>query len=402
MARRMSETAAHLVDSVIPEIPTRQWVLSVPAPLRFLIAYDTDALNAVLEAFTKTVFSWLRKKKDKEAGTIPASSTAYPGAVTFIQRFGSALNLNTHMHTVFSDGVFIKNASGFVSFHRTGAPTLEEIRAITEKIARRVHRWLEKRMQDSGDDEGFGQKEPLLASCYGASIRYLTALGPKAGQPLMRVFSTPPKGNNDREERTVAGFNLHISIPVEAKDRRGLERQLRYMGRPPLSEERLTKTADGRIVVKLKSAWGDGTTHHILQPLEFLERLVALVPPPRKNQVRYHGVFAPNSSLRGKIVLAPKPTEPQPQTAPAEAAQPRHPTRKRLGWAKLMARVFGIDVLECPRCKSKLQVLSFITEPDVITNILKSLKMATAPPETARSSFKSEQTDFIYEYDYAQ
>jgi hypothetical protein len=65
MARRMSETAWHLVDSVIPEIPTRQWVLSVPPPLRFLMAYDSDALNAVHQIFVNTVFSWLRKKGKK-------------------------------------------------------------------------------------------------------------------------------------------------------------------------------------------------------------------------------------------------------------------------------------------------------------------------------------------------
>jgi len=401
MARRMSETAAYLVEAVVPEIPTRQWVLSVPAPLRFLIAYDNEALKVVLDAFIKTVSSWLRKKA-KEDGAASQRQRAYAGAVTFIQRFGSALNLNTHMHTVFSDGVFVENASGFVTFHRTPAPTLEEIRAITEKIVRKVHRWLEKQAEEAGDAETFAEKEPLLAACYGASIRYLTALGSQAWQPLMRVFSTPPEGKSDRDERTVAGFNLHVSIPIEAHDRRGLERQLRYMGRPPLSEERLTKTADGRIVVRLKSAWGDGTTHQILQPLEFIERLVALVPPPRKNQVRYHGVFAPNASLREEIVPTPESGEPQPKTAPVEAAKPGHPTRKRLGWAKLMARVFGIDVIECPRCKSKLQVLSFITEPDVIKNILKSLGMATAPPEMARSGFKSEQTDFVYDYDYAQ
>jgi len=67
-----------------------------------------------------------------------------------------------------------------------------------------------------------------------------------------------------------------------------------------------------------------------------------------------------------------------------------------------MARVFGIDVLQCPRCKSKLQVLSFITEPGPIKDILTALKMPTAPPETARSSFRSEQADFKYEYDYAE
>ena len=76
-----------------------------------------------------------------------------------------------------------------MSFHRTPAPTLEETRDITEKVARRMHSWLEKRMQDSGgQDAAFGEKEPLLAACYAASIRYLTALGQRAGQPLMRVL----------------------------------------------------------------------------------------------------------------------------------------------------------------------------------------------------------------------
>ena len=79
LARRMSETAVRLVDSVIPEIPTRQWVLSVPAPLRYLIAYDNEALNVVVNAFTGTVFSYLRRK-----AKIPKSEL-HPGAITFIQ-----------------------------------------------------------------------------------------------------------------------------------------------------------------------------------------------------------------------------------------------------------------------------------------------------------------------------
>ena len=84
MALRMSETAAHLVDSVIPEIPTRQWVLSVPAPLRFLMAYDSEVLSVVVNTFVNNVFAWLRKKA-KRNGAIDKSSQAYPGAVTFVQ-----------------------------------------------------------------------------------------------------------------------------------------------------------------------------------------------------------------------------------------------------------------------------------------------------------------------------
>lgn len=394
MVRRMSETAAHLVDSVIPEIPTRQWVLSVPAPLRFLMAYDSEVLNVVLNTFLNTVFAWLRKKA-KSQGAIDNASQAYPGAVTFVQRFGSALNLNVHLHCQFSDGVFIENDSGFVSFHRTPSPTLEETREISEKVARRMHKWLQKRMQDS-DEQAFGHEEPLLAACYASSIRYLTALGQRAGQPLMRVIDGPEKPfDTERAARTVAGYNLHVSIPIIGSDRRGLERQLRYMGRPPLSEERLSKTADGKLRVKLKSAWSDGTSSIILTPMEFLERLVAIVPPPRKNLIRYAGVFAPNSHLRQKIV-------PKQENSPGEKPEDgKHPTtRKYWAWAKLLARVFEIDILECPRCKSQMQTIAFITDPKAIRDILTSLKMATAPPEPEKSQFVMEQDEFFYEVDY--
>ena len=88
---------------------------------------DSEALNVVLAAFTKTVFSWLRKKAKKN-GVLEDGSSAHPGGISFIQRFGSSLNLNVQMHAVFSNGVFIENASSAVKFHRTPAPTLEEIR----------------------------------------------------------------------------------------------------------------------------------------------------------------------------------------------------------------------------------------------------------------------------------
>ncbi len=171
------------------------------------------------------------------------------------------------------------------------------------------------------------------------------------------------------------------------------------MGRPPLSEQRLSKTADGKLRVKLKSPWSDGTSSIILTPMEFLERLVAIVPPPNKNMIRYSGVFASNSRLRKQIV-------PKPEDEACEEPKPsKHPTtKKHWSWAKLMRRVFEIDVRECPRCKSQMQTISFITEGRVIRDILASLKMATAPPEPNPSQFKNEQDDFFSEpeYDYSQ
>src|SRR2546425_11510403 len=100
--RRMSDTAAHLVARVFPRVPVRQWVLSLPYALRYRLAYDARMVSDVLSIFTKTVFGSLIRRS-REFGAI---RNAQCGAVTFIQRFGSALNLNLHLHMLAIDGVY--------------------------------------------------------------------------------------------------------------------------------------------------------------------------------------------------------------------------------------------------------------------------------------------------------
>jgi len=380
LARRMSETSARLVDSVIPRIPTRQWVLSVPAPLRYLIAYDHNALNAVLSAFTGSLFSYLRKKAKQYGGKVLEAIDYYPSSVTFIQRFGSALNLNVHLHSQVSDGVHIRCGDNKIHFIRVPSPSIDEIRAITLKIARRVHRYLEKRM-DELEANGLLEKEPLLAKCYAASISHQSALGRNAGKLLMRLISHDLIKGERLEDHNVMGFNLHASLAIEAHDRPGLERTLRYMGRPPLSAEHLKLAPDGeRLLLTLKSPWRDGTSKIILTPFELLERLVAIVPPPKKNLIRYHGIFGPNAKLREEIV----------ENGARQSESTNSNKVCRPDFAKLMARVFEIDVLECPRCHSPMQLISFITDSKVIKDILKSLKMTTAPPEPVKPAVSVE------------
>jgi hypothetical protein len=365
----MSETAVRLVDTLIPEIPTCQWVLSLPAPLRYLVAYDNNALNAVLSAFTGCLFSYLRRKAKKSGGSTLGADDYYPGAVTFIQRFGSALNLNLHMHSQVSDGVYVRYGNNKLHFIRVAPPSLEETKEITLKIAHRVHRYLESRM---GDFDAFLDREPLLAKCYAASLRYLSALGQNAGKPLLRLISPDLIKEDSIDERTVMGFNLHASEAIEAHDRKGLERTIRYMGRPPLSVDRLKIAPDAKhLVLTLKSPWRDGTNKILLTPFDLLERLVALIPPPRKNLIRYHGFFGPSAEIRGALV-------PSTQSNPNESLSIKV---SRSGFAKLLFRVFEIDVLECPRCHSRMQTISFIRDPKAIKDILTSLKMTTAPPE---------------------
>ena len=98
------------------------------------------------------------------------------------------------------------------------------------------------------------------------------------------------------------GFNLHAGVRIEADDRVGRERLLRYCMRAPLSLERLSVLRDGRIAYKLQRPWRGGETHRVMQPIELLARLSALVPPPRHPLIRFHGVLAPHSSLRRSVV----------------------------------------------------------------------------------------------------
>ena len=86
--RRMADTAAFLVDRVLPVAPVRQWVLSLPFALRYRLAYDSKLAAAVLQLFIRSVFASLRRRARKRWG----NATYECGAVTFIQRFGDALN----------------------------------------------------------------------------------------------------------------------------------------------------------------------------------------------------------------------------------------------------------------------------------------------------------------------
>lgn len=184
------------------------------------------------------------------------------------------------------------------------------------------------------------------------------------------------------------GFDLDASVRVPAHDRKRLEGLLRYMLRPPLSRSRLERLTDGRYRVKLKKAWSDGTTHIVLDGVELMGRLAAPIPPPRAHLTRHFGVFAPRAKLRREIVPQSEPqaagcgcsgSEGSRCETTARAEQGR---QRRLTWAALLARVFAIDVLACPRCKSRMQRVEWVTRPEQIRAVLK----ATGPPDDAEAA----------------
>jgi hypothetical protein len=154
------------------------------------------------------------------------------------------------------------------------------------------------------------------------------ANGPRASRWIVRIGDEMECGYAEMQPggrccASIEGFSVHAGVGVPARDRIGLERLLRYAARPPLSNQRLSLLPDGRLLYKLKRRWSDGTTHVIYEPMELMERLAALEPPPRFNVTRYFWVLAPAATFRPLIVPDGVPTiAPGHQGCPGEAGTP--------------------------------------------------------------------------------
>ena len=164
-------------------------------------------------------------------------------------------------------------------------------------------------------------------------------------------------------------FSLHAGVAARADQRDKLERLCRYICQPAVSERRFSLTPNGNVRYELKTPYRDGTTHVIFEPLDFIAKLAALVPPPRANLTRFHGVFAPNSRYRARVVPG-RQVQHNEQDSPGEEATPAE-RRASMTWAQRLKRVFGIDIETCPACGGAVHIVACIEDPDVIEKILK-------------------------------
>jgi hypothetical protein len=256
--------------------------------------------------------------------------------------------------------------------------------------------------------EGSGYLDPRLASLVEAFFFSRTP----------PVATRSPEAQHGMEEEegaalggkalcaSVQGFSLHAAQAVGAQDREALERLLRYGLRAPFAQERLSVREDGKVVYRLRRPWPNdrGATHLVLDPLDFLRRLAALVSFPYEHQTRYHGIFANRCKLRSLLPPPPRrenlpgietdrgaappvdgDTSTQRQSPPCASDRP---ARSRAPWARLLRRVLHVDALSCPKCSTHLRavpmvVLAFLTDPDVVTRILHHLGLPAAPPAIA-------------------
>ena len=369
-ARRMVETAATLVDEVLPKAPYRQWVLTVPFRLRLLLARRPDAVTAVLGLFLRQVGNLLRRKA-RAMGVTGGQG----GSVTFVQRFGDALNLHVHFHAVLPHGVFTSGREGLSVFHQVPPPTDEEVLDVCRRTQEAVLRWMDRAGLLNLEEEAPDGLAQLQAHALQASLGFVRDFPVSAPRPKRLCAA-------------VEGFPLHANVHLHPHDREGLERLLRYGARPNFSLARLGRLPDGRVTYQLKRPLPNGVQTLLLPPLTFLARLCAMVPPPRAHLVRYHGVFAPNAKARPSVVTqapGPKPnaTQHTPQPGP------------RLDWAPLLKRVYPVDVLQCPRCNGRLKVLCVLTHPPVLKRLLAHLNLPSQPAPRASPRFHPEQLPLL-------
>ena len=146
-----------------------------------------------------------------------------------------------------------------------------------------------------------------------------------------------------------------------------------FTPRPALSTKRLSLTRNGQVRYELKTPWRNGTTHVIFEPLDFISRLVALVPRPRVNLTRFHGVFAPNSKYRSRVTPARRGKRKKRYQA-NDIDQTHAEKRASMTWAKRLKRVFDLDVETCDKCGGDVRIIASIEDPVVIQKILAHLE----------------------------
>ena len=262
---------------------------------------------------------------------------------------------------LFLDGVYVDHPNGTARFRWVKAPTSQELTQLAHTIAHRVGRFLERQGLLERDAENSylasdaGGRRPDDATA-GAFDHLPHRRRPQAGRKVFTLQTLPACDEPfDDGVGKVAGFSLHAGVAARADERKKLERLCRYISRPAVSEKRLSLTPNGNIRYQLKTPYRDGTTHVIFEPLDFIARLAALVPKPRVNLTRFHGVFAPNSKHRALVTPAKRGKGNKPEAV--DEPQERTPAERRasMTWAQRLKRVFNIDIETCRACGGAVQ-----------------------------------------------
>lgn len=324
------------------------WLL--PKRLRWFLHRRPDLAGEAGKILAREIDLHYRGRKGPDA----------PAQVQFIQRFGSSLNLHLHIHAVVSDGAFRKE-SGLLGgerliFERGSEPSAGELAAMVESVRRKTLR------------------------------------------RFVRLGAIPAETARELRSWEHSGFSLHAATAVKQGDRAGLERLLYYCARPALAATRLTYAKDKDLALYEARDKRSGAKTMVFTPLEFLGRVARLIPPARKNVVRYYGALGPNSPLRPLIVAEAVRCsgKSQPGLLGAVLKQAGEAvSASARAWAVCLSRVFEVDPLICGNCGGRLEPVAVIVEEAELVRLLGHLGLSTGYPKTApaRSPPKERNVD---------
>ncbi len=321
-AKRGSELAAFLADHVLENVGHAQWVFTIPKMLRPLF-FRKRELRGVLPRI-----AWHTVRELMAAAA--EEPQLRPGMVSVIQTFGDQINPNPHVHALVSRGGWTRE-DRFIPI-----PYVDPL-AAQELLRHKLFTFLLR-------EELITQGRVELLSSWRHS-----------------------------------GFSVHNTVLVAPGDHKAVEALIRYMMRPPVSLARLRLLPGSDEVLHFPKRGGDdpgSSKPERIDAMDYVARVLAQIPPPRKHLVRYHGFYS--NCARGKRrprsqdALANTDTQQQ-QPAPLPPVAPA--LRKR--WADLLRRVYEIDPLVCPRCSATMRVVGFITQPDTLDRILDHFRRST-------------------------
>ena len=281
--KRMAEASNHLVENMLPLIPYRQFVISFPIPLRYWFQTNKKLYSRIHRIVIADIHSFY-KDRALELGIKDPT----PGTISFTQRWGSALNLNPHMHVLCADGVYTR-LGGEAVFRNIKAITNDQVASLITSISQKVMKHLVKSgyLDKNGEivqnpilDELFEENE-MIREATTSSVAGKIAFGPNAGKWVRKIGSGFGYGEEIPLVKgsrcfSINGFSLHANTSINTHARDKLAKLIEYIARGPLSNKRLEITKSGNIRLQLKTRWSDGTSHLLFTPGEFIEKLQSL------------------------------------------------------------------------------------------------------------------------------
>lgn len=342
LERRMMERSQVIVDTIVGETPVRHWILSLPPPLRYILGYSADHITIVLTAFIEALSQHQRWKAKRMFG-LESVDDAQTAAVTAVQRGSANLALNVHFHSLVPDGVFVRDDSGQLVFRELPMPSLAEIAAIAWRACRKTLKALEKR--------GEWRQLPDVETGRRDTVYGELKIGGDARVVRFRADASTDEHDECIPRNGAYPFDLYAGQYVRAGDRAELLKLAKYILSPPLTHDQVEVDGDDRVLLRYRRPRRDGTECAILDPMTFLSRLAALVPRPKRNTVRFHGVWGPNAHNRADAVPGhPEHDEDECGEAPSD--------EDRQAWSSMLKQAHVSDIRRCPRCSGKLILLA--------------------------------------------